>query len=225
MEFGVEDFSESNCRFLMMKDDWRGFVIDGSSSNIDRLRASNYYWKHDLEARCSFITRENIDRLLSESGFDRDLGILSIDLDGVDYHVLEAITSFDPRILICEFNALFGAERTVTVPYRPDFDRNTAHFSNLYWGASLRAFNDLAEDRGYALVGTNSAGNNAFFVRKTLIGEHLDILDVEEAFSQPNFRESRNEDGSLSFLRGDARKSAIKGLPVLNTESGELEEF
>ena len=224
-EFGVEDFSESNCRFLMMEDDWRGFVIDGSSRNIARLQASNYYWKHDLEARASFITRENIDQLLTESGFDGDLGILSIDLDGIDYHVLSAITSFSPRILICEFNALFGSERKITVPYRPDFDRNKAHFSNLYWGASLGALNDLAEDEGYALVEANSAGNNTFFVRKNLIGERLSILSVEVAFSQPNSRESRNEDGSLSFLRGTARESAINGMPVLNTETGQVEEF
>jgi hypothetical protein len=82
IEFGVEDFSESNCRFLMMKDDWRGFVIDGSRQNIEKLKKSYYFWKHDLKAIPAFIDRENINELLSKSDFDCDLGILSIDVDG-----------------------------------------------------------------------------------------------------------------------------------------------
>ncbi len=79
IEFGVEDFFESNCRYLMMKDNWIGFVIDGSASNIDRLKEAEFYWRYDLTALNSFITRENINELLAKSGFDEDLGILSID--------------------------------------------------------------------------------------------------------------------------------------------------
>ena len=73
IEFGVEDFFESNCRFLLQKDNWSGFVIDGSSRKIQRLKASYFYWKHALNAQCSFITRENINQLLSISGFDKDV--------------------------------------------------------------------------------------------------------------------------------------------------------
>ena len=116
IEFGVEDFFESNCRFLMMKDDWRGFVIDGSRENIARLKKSNFYWKHHLDAVDAFITKDNINALLAKSGFDADLGILSVDLDGNDYYVLEAIENFRPRILICEYNPIFGATRKISVP-------------------------------------------------------------------------------------------------------------
>ena len=166
IEFGVEDFFESNCRFLMMKDGWRGFVIDGSEAKIKRLRRSYFFWKHELNAVAAHITRENIDGLLARSEFDRDVGVLSIDLDGNDYYVLEAIGRFEPRILICEYNAVFGPVRKIAVPYRADFDRSRAHYSNLYWGASLAAMTYLAESKGYVLVGTNSAGNNAFYVRR-----------------------------------------------------------
>jgi hypothetical protein len=133
IEFGVEDFFESNCRFLLMKDDWKGFVIDGSESNIARLKASYFFWKHDLNAKTAFVTKDTIDRLLQESGFEQDLGILSIDVDGVDYFVFDSIVSYKPRILILEFNSVFGPERKITVPYRADFYRTKAHYSNLYY--------------------------------------------------------------------------------------------
>ena len=223
IEFGVEDFFESNCRFLMSKDNWKGFVIDGSSKNISRLKNSHFYWKHQLEADCAHITRDNINELLERSGFDYDLGILSIDIDGMDYFVFEAISSYKPRILVCEFNPVFGATRKITVPYKSDFDRTKAHHSNLYWGASLAAITSLAKDRGYCLVGTNSAGQNAFFVRQDLVNEHLIVMTPEDAFTPSNFRESRDNRGSLNFLSAEERDNEVSGLPVQNVETGELE--
>jgi hypothetical protein len=223
IEFGVEDFFESNCRYLMTKDSWRGYVIDGSLRNIARLKNSHFFWKHQLEANCAFITRSNINQLLEQSGFDYDLGILSIDLDGMDYFVLEAITNYKPRILICEFNPVFGATRKVTVPYKDNFNRTSAHYSNLYGGASLSAVTHLAKKKGYSLVGTNSAGQNAFFVRQDLVNENLMVMTAEEAYTNPNFRESRDLRGSLNFLSAQDRLNEISGLPVLNVETDELE--
>ncbi|WP_346188121.1 hypothetical protein, partial [Rubritalea halochordaticola] len=139
IEFGVEHFSESNCRFLMMNRNWQGFVIDGSAEHMARLKNSPYFWKYDLQAHSAFINRDNINELLLKSGFEKDLGILSVDIDGNDYHVLKAVNSFDPRIVICEFNPLFGHEREITVPYDASFYRTEKHHSNLYYGASVAA--------------------------------------------------------------------------------------
>lgn len=223
IEFGVEDFHESNCRFLMMKDNWAGFVMDGSPKNIQRLKQSYFYWKHDLNAVCAFITRENINDLLETSGFDEDLGILSVDLDGNDYYVLDAIENFKPRIVICEYNALFGASRKISIPYQPDFNRTDAHYSNLYWGASLAAMTYLADKKGYALVGTNSASCNAFYVRKDLLNDKLEVLSVEAAHSPSQYRESRDPQGNLTYASGDRRLDLIKGLPVFNVEEQVIE--
>lgn len=223
IEFGVEDFFESNCRFLLMKDDWKGFVIDGSSSAIERLKQSYFYWKHHLEAVHAFITRDNINDLLAGSGFEEDLGILSVDLDGNDYYVLEAITSFKPRILICEFNPVFGGARKISIPYQPDFYRTNSHYSNLYWGASLAAMTHLASRKGYALVGTNTAGNNAFYVRKDLLNEKLEVLSAEMAYSPSNYRESKDRQGNLTFITADRRLDVIKGLPVFEVEKQVIE--
>ncbi len=220
VEFGIEDFSESNCRFLLMKDYWAGYVLDGSEQNISRLENSYYYWKYPLRAKRSFVTRENVDSLLKESGFDHDLGLLSVDIDGVDYHVLEALQAYRPRIAIVEYNSVFGRSRAVTVPYRSDFTRTSAHYSNLYYGASLRAFEYLLSSRGYSLIGVNSAGNNAFFVRRELLPNSLKERTAEECFRDSSFRESRNSSGALALLSGAERRREIGALPMVDVITG-----
>jgi hypothetical protein len=224
VEFGVEDFFESNCRYLLMSSDWQGFVIDGSSKNILRLKNSYFYWKHDLQSLAAFVDKENINKLLSQSNFDRDLGILSIDLDGNDYHILKTINVFEPRIIISEFNPYFGTNRAISVPYDPEFYRIDKHYSGLYFGASIKAIKHLLEEKGYTLVGTGITGGNAYFVRNDLMTEKLSKLAKNSLNFNGHCRESRDVDGNLNFLRGEDRLNEIKGLPVLNVLTG-AEEF
>jgi hypothetical protein len=224
IEFGVENFMEANCRFLLMKDNWSGYVIDGSSTNIATLKHAYFYWKYQIDAVTAFITRDNINDLLAKSGFDDDLGILSIDIDGNDYFILEAMSAVRPRIIICEYNAVFGT-RKISVPYEPDFFRTKKHYSNLYWGASLSAMTFLANRKGYSLVGTNSNGCNAFFVRDDLLNGKVQVLTAEQAYFPSKIRESRDRHGNLSYLSGDDRLKALKGLRVLNVETEAVEEL
>jgi hypothetical protein len=223
IEFGVENFAESNCRFLMMKDNWSGFVIDGSESNIQALRASPYFWRYDLKALCSFITKDNIAGLLEDSGFDKDVGILSIDIDGMDYWVAVSLTNWRPCILIMEYNAVFGVDRAIVVPYEASFQRTKAHHSNLYFGLSLKALYILAKRWGYGIVGTNDAGNNAFFVRRDLLNDRVKEVDLAVAYSASKFRESRDERGQLTFVHGHERLKLIKGMPVFDVEASEVQ--
>lgn len=226
IEFGVEDFSESNCRFLMTNNFWNGFVIDGSERNIAQLRGSSYFWRHQLEARHAFITAENINELLEGSRFEHDLGLLSIDVDGVDYWIFEAISHYRPRIFIAEYNAVFGADRPISVPYDPTFVRTRAHYSNLYFGASLPALTFLANKRGYALVGTNSGACNAFFVREDLVHQTpFRPLSAKEGFTKSVARESRDKSGQLTYADSEARYEIIRGLPVVNVVTGEKEKL
>lgn len=220
IEFGVEDFSESNCRFLMMKDKWSGYVIDGSPSNILKLRSSYFYWQNSINCKASFITRENVGDLLDESGFDKFLGILSVDIDGVDYHVLEALDDWCPSILIVEFNEVFGWSRPVTVPYDANYVRGKKHSSNQYYGANLPAFLYLANQRGYALVGTNSVSSNAFFVRRELLNERVQEVDISSCIRQANFRESRGERNQLTYLSGHERLHSMLNMPLIDVSSG-----
>ena len=128
-------FSESNTRFLLRKDNWRGLVIDGSPTNVSSIRRLPEFWQHELTAVASFITRDNINDLFRDAGYTGEIGLLSIDIDGNDYWVWEAIEVVSPVIVVVEYNSVFGPDATVTVPYDPAFTRRAAHHSNLYFGA------------------------------------------------------------------------------------------
>jgi hypothetical protein len=221
VEFGVEDYSESNTRFLVAKDNWRGLIIDGGTSHIEFLRSSGLGWRHELDAVSAFIDRDNINDLITGAGISGDIGVLSIDIDGNDYWVLERITSVAPRILVVEYNSIFGSEHAVTIPYDPHFARSEAHSSNLYWGASLAALTRVANAKGLALVGGNSAGNNAFYVRRDLLGA-LPEASVAAAWAPSRFRESRNASGELTYVSGHAdRLALIRSLPLVDLVSSQ----
>jgi hypothetical protein len=170
IEFGVEDHSESNTKFLMMNNNWKGLVIDGSDENMHRLRNQDWFWKYSLKNKAAFITKENINGLLAEAGFC-NIGLLHIDLDGNDAHILEVLdlSKLNPSIIIMEYNAVFGKERMISVPYDKNFSRTEKHYSNLYFGASLPALTFIANKKGYRLIGCNMAGINAYFVRHDLL--------------------------------------------------------
>jgi hypothetical protein len=215
VEFGVENYIESNTRFLLQNRNWKGLVIDGSTKNILDVKKSPIYWKHNLTAVSSFITRENINSLLTSNGFSGEIGILSIDIDGNDYWVWEAIDVVSPQLLIIEYNACLGDLIPLTIPYDKDFVRSKKHYSNLYYGASIAAIKHLAAIKGYELIGSNSAGSNAFFIRADVASELLLSISDTQAFPSM-FRESRSMDKSLSYISGINRSSAIADLHLYN---------
>jgi hypothetical protein len=220
IEFGVEDYTESNTRFLLINNNWSGLVIDGSSDNTRFIKSDFIYWKYDLTAYNSFITTENINELISRYTSCEDIGILSVDIDGNDYWVWEAINVIRPRIVVCEYNSAFGAHEKVSVPYSPSFVRTKAHYSNLYFGASLAAFCHLADKKGYDFIGTMDAGVNAFFVRKDLSAPFITYATAAENFHPSANRDSKDEKGGHSFLPHHARLPLIKEMPIVDVASG-----
>ncbi len=220
VEFGVQEYSEANTLFLLLNDNWRGLIMDGSSAAMRAVRQRELYWRHELCAVHAFITRDSINELLRQAGVEGELGLLSIDIDGNDYWVWERIDAVDPVIVVAEYNAVLGCTEPVSVPYHPRFRRTRAHFSSLYWGCSLAALCHLADRRGYGFVGTNGAGNNAFFVRRDRCKD-LTVLTAEQGYTASRFRESRDESGALTYLSGSRRLEAIAHLPVVDVRTGE----
>lgn len=208
VEFGVEDYHESNTRFLLVHDNWRGLIIDGGRGHLEYLRSTALGWRHQIDGVSAFIDRDNINDLIRSAGIEGDIGLLSVDIDGNDYWVLERIDVVSPRILSVEYNSTFGPEAAVTVPYDPGFVRSEHHSSSLYWGASLAALTRLANRKGCALVGSNRAGNNAFFVRRDLLGD-IPELTVAEAYAASRFRESRGPDGELTYVSDHRDRLAL----------------
>lgn len=225
VEFGVEDYTEANTRFLLVNDNWSGLVMDGDPGNIAALRRRPWFWRHDLDAKAIFLTAQNVDSAIADWVGDRELGLLHIDVDGNDYWLWEAVDCVRPGIVIAEYNAVFGAELAITIPYQADFQRLRAHPSGQYFGASLAALAHLGTLKGYGLIGTNSAGNNAYFVRRDLLGPGLCERSVEEAYSPPVFRDSRTAGGHLDFASLPERRRAISGLPVVDVRTGQVEAF
>ena len=150
-----------------------------------------------------------------------EIGLLSIDIDGNDYWVWDKIEVVQPVIVIVEYNSVFGKNTTVTVPYDKGFERLKQHYSGLYQGASLAAFVYLAEKKGYAFVGSNSAGNNAFFVQKNRLG-NVKAMTAEQGYVESKFRESRNKNGELDFASGAERYERIKGMKVFDVVQNKM---
>jgi hypothetical protein len=216
IEFGVEDYSEANTRFLLVNDNWRGVIFDSGTAHVDFVRYHGLGWRYELDARTAFITPENVNDEFRKAGMTGDIGLLSIDIDGNDYWVFEAVDVVSPRIVIVEYNSVFGPDHAVTVLPDAKFDRTRAHHSTLYFGASVAAFTRLAAKKGYSLVGSNTAGNNLFYVRDDVVGS-LPVVSPRDGWVASRFRESRDPEGNLTFVGPHrARLELIRDMTVLD---------
>lgn len=214
VEFGVADYSEANTRFLCEHDNWTGLVLDGSRENIERVRRSDVCWRHNLRAVDAFITRDNINALISEQGITGDIGLLSIDIDGNDYWVWEAIDVVRPAIVIVEYNYRFGKEHAVTIPYTADFRRGKS-YPIYYFGASLQALCVLAQRKGYSFVGCNSNGVNAFFVLKEKLPPNIRELTAGEGYVAGTFTETSDDRGLYVPASPQQETADIMQLPLI----------
>jgi hypothetical protein len=183
IEFGFSGW-EFNCAGLAAN--WEGLLVDGDPYNVTIARV---IWSRNITARQMWITLDTLDELGSWLG-SRDLGILSVDVDGNDFWFLRQLLPLRPAFVVAEYNSSFGL-RPLTVPYDPDFDRISKHPTRTYFGASLTALNHLAARHDYSLIEVGDTGVNAFFVRNDLLTDEDMILQPESAF-----REKRHHDGS-----------------------------
>jgi len=186
VEFGVEDGTECNLANLVLNFGFSGLMMDGSHENVRRGRTFYDAMLGEDASRLvfvqSWITVETINDTLRDNGVEGEIDILSIDIDGNDYWVWKEIRAVNPRLVVVEYNSGFGPCRSVTIPYAPDFDRWRIHDSGFYFGASLAALTKLAESKGYKLVGCDSCGANAFYVRRDLADGKFPPISAEEAF-------------------------------------------
>jgi hypothetical protein len=223
IEFGVENYTEANTRFLLINNYWSGMVMDGDASNISQIKNGQIYSFYDLRAIQCFITKDNINDILNSSGFKKEVGILSIDIDGNDYWVWEAIKGWEPQIIICEYNSLFGFDEPVTIPYKSEFVRGVASPFNFY-GTSLKAAYLLAKERGYFFVGCNSAGNNAYFIKEQLRPScPISEKSLEDGYNLAQFSEVWDANGEPK--RGMEKIKSIDGLEVVDVTYKEVKKI
>lgn len=216
VEFGVQDYREANTRYLLLNCGWSGLVLECDEASVRVIRESRAYLNHPLQVGCAFITRENINDLLSQHGISGEIGLLSVDVDGNDYWIWEAIEAVRPALVVAEYNHRFGPERAVTVPYDPAFERGKAHPSMVYFGASLAALHALGKRKGYDLVGCNTAGVNAFFVRSDLRPDILPALEPAEAYVPGHAAEWRDEQGRQCRKSAEEERALVFSLPLVD---------
>ncbi|MEI6235318.1 MAG: hypothetical protein WCT04_19850 [Planctomycetota bacterium] len=180
VEIGIQDGSECNTANLAFNFGWGGVLIEGSPEDAEAARRL-YSRFPRVSVRHSFVTRDNAKALFKECGAHPEADLFSLDIDGNDYWVWEALDDFRPRLVITECNSLFGPERCVTIPYKQDF--HCGHpLHRGYFGASLGAMTTLAQRKGYALLGCSEQTANAFFVRRDCLRGALREVTVQEAY-------------------------------------------
>jgi hypothetical protein len=197
VEFGVQDGIETNSTYLLLKE-WKGLFIEGSPKYCTQVEQN---FKHvittgQLKIVNAFITVENIESLFDKSDVPIELDMLSIDIDGNDYYIWEAINKYKPRVLIAEYNAVIRPNIPWIVKYKADAVWNgTMHFN-----ASLKSWELLSAKKGYTLVGCNFSGSNAFFVREDLIGDKFESpYTAENHFEPARFHLQKRDGHRRSF--------------------------
>jgi len=193
---GGDGVGASNCANLALNLGFDGLFIDGNQDLIQK--GLKFYAEHPdthfypPRFREALVTKKNVNKILREAEFEGEVDLLSIDIDGNDYWIWEAIECVQPRIVVTETHVEFG-QRSIVVPYKEDFAWQPG-MNPYYLGASPAAMTKLADRLGYRLVGANRFGFNTFFVRKDLAANLIPEVDVVDLF-----RHSRNRERMQLF--------------------------
>jgi hypothetical protein len=188
VDIGAADGINSNCANFALNLGWHGLFIDGDSELIARGR--RFYQEHpDTQLWPpvfvqAFITRENINQLILDAGFSGPIGIMSIDIDGNDYWVWEAVSAVDPAVVVIETHIEFGM-RNIVVPYDAQHVYPGKHPD--YFSASPVAMLRLADRKGYRLVGANRYGFNLIFVKRGLHENRAPEVSLESVLRHPRY--------------------------------------
>ena len=205
VEFCAGVGSQSMSANLIIDHGWSALLVDGDEKNV--TNGINFFSRHPSTRtigpvyQCHWIDCESVNAILREAGFVGEIGLLTLDLDGVDYWIWDAITEISPRVVVVEFSNVYP-DRAITVPYDPEFKAqwiplfgDTVQESGipgqiglacswvLYGGASLPAFVKLGKAKGYRLIGVNRSLTNAFFLRDDVGREFFSEVSCESCLS------------------------------------------
>ncbi len=182
VEFGFGAHQCNSLR-LILHENFKGLMMDGSE---EQCRIFNLTCKakgiSDVHAVNAFIDRDNLEHLIRSNNIPAEIDFLSIDVDGNDYWFWRCLQCINPRVICIEYNSGIGSKYSWTIPYNKEFERFSAHPSGFFAGASIKALESLGEKKGYRLVGCDTTGTNAFFLRNDLGNNQIPTLKASEAF-------------------------------------------
>ena len=221
IEIGVGDYVEANTRFIYDRFFPKGIVIDSEKNLKNKVFSNINSWKGDLRVVEERISTENINDIISKN-CDFNVDIFSLDIDSIDYWIINKLKSNISKIFVAEYNAVFGDSLEVTTPNLENFDRKEYHYSHLCFGMSLKALINIMAKKNFYFIGTNSVRNNAFFVSNDYpIDRYFKNLKIEDInyYVDSNIRESRDIKGNLNYLSGKNKLKEIYNCEVIDLSS------
>jgi hypothetical protein len=155
VEFGAWDGQHlSNTYNLIANHGFAAVLIEGSAERYrelaDRFRENPKVTA--VNALVGFTAEDGLDSILSRTAIPTDFDVLSIDIDGNDYHVWKAVSRYRPKLVVIEYNP--------TIPTAVEFVQPADMSVNQ--GTSIRSLAKLAKDKGYELVAATEY--NGFFI-------------------------------------------------------------
>jgi len=155
VEFGAWDGKLlSNTWNLINNHAWNAILIEGDKAKA--LELKKYYENnvniHPVQNYVMSLGPNSLDNILKEYSIPKYFDLLSVDIDGNDYHIFKSINNFKPKLVVIEFNP--------TIPIDISFIQEDN--IKCYHGSSILALVELGKEKGYELV--SATRNNAFFV-------------------------------------------------------------
>jgi hypothetical protein len=181
----------ANTTNLLCNHGWQGLLVCGSKK--EKTFAKKFFTSHPdtiiypPKIISQWVTIENINEILLKNNVPKNIDLLSLDVDGVDYWIWKNLEVVQPRVVVLEYHNIWGSKKAVTIPYKADFNRFDVHED--YMGASLQAFVKLAKVKGYRLVGCNKYCFNAFFVKHGHGEDLLPEIPSKNCFSHIQAKE------------------------------------
>lgn len=223
LELGSGNFNECNSRFLAEFRSAEVVAVDARKDLVSSISKMELNWKNHIFPIQVFVTPETVNEIeILASENMGEVNILSIDLDGNDYWIASKMALSKTRIIVVEYNPLFGFKRAVSVFYKSDFDRTKEHYSWDYYGASIKAWQQLFSKSDFSFIGTNRQCTNAFFIKN----EDVNKLGFQapkdlSIFTNLSTRDSRDLDSNISIRSKIQRISDISNLTVVDVTSNE----
>lgn len=226
VEIGTQDYSESNTRYIFETMRCEGLIIDPTPNLKKKINSFLRTWKNTLTIHNDFINSNNIVEIIEKNSFDKNLDIFSLDIDGIDYWILEKLPKKIAKIFIIEYNPYFGSKKEICAPNIEYFDRFKYHSTGFCWGASLKAIIKLMKQKGYTFIGTNNLNVNSFFVQDEFInkiGFNLPNLNDLSKHTEVKFNLLKNKNGRLVSL--NEVYNDIQNISVYNLNKQKLMPF
>lgn len=226
VEIGTQDYSESNTRYIFETMKCEGLIIDPTPNLEKKIRSMLKIWKNKLIVYNDFINSKEINSILIEKNFYKDIDVFSLDIDGIDYWVLKALPDTISKIFVIEYNPYFGSEKEVCAPNIEKFERYNYHHTGACWGASLRAIINLMNKKGYTFLGSNRLNVNAFFIRNDLINQvKLKIPQIENLSEYTKYKFNLIKNFNNDKPKFEEIDSIIQEVEVFDIKTKVIKKF